>query len=215
MWNDFYSVVTGNGCAHGLPLEQDHPYYVLIESTGGDPAADKKRFESTLAAALDDGQISDAVIAQSRQQGLDLWAIRDDIEGLNKNMWPPIVFDISLGIADMEDYVEAVRSQLQERWSHSRMVVFGHLGDGNIHLVITLGTLEPDAVHAVEAIVYDELGRRDGVISAEHGIGLDKRAYLGHSRSDAEIELMKTIKRALDPRNILNPGKIFELGAAS
>jgi len=215
MWNDFYTTVTGDGSAHGLPLAQQHPFYVLIESTGGDQAADKTRFENTLAATLEDGLIADAVIAQSRQQRQDLWAIRDDIEGLNRKMFPPIVFDVSLGIPEMAGYVEDVRARLAARWPDSRMVVFGHLGDGNIHLVITLGTLSADAVHALEAIVYGELGRRDGVISAEHGIGLDKRAYLGHSRSAEEIALMKTLKRAMDPKGILNPGKIFDMEPAS
>ncbi|MFB3077937.1 MAG: FAD-binding oxidoreductase, partial [Lysobacterales bacterium] len=81
--------------------------------------------------------------------------------------------------------------------------------DGNIHLVLTIGSLEENEVHAVETIVYEELGRRQGVISAEHGIGLEKREYQKHSRSAEEIALMKTIKRAIDPRGILNPGKIF------
>jgi len=110
----------------------------------------------------------------------------------------------------MNDYVVEVRKKLKKRWSDSRMVVFGHLGDGNIHLVLTVGSMEKSEVHAVESIVYETLEPRAGVISAEHGIGLEKRAYLKHSRDAAEIALMKTLKRALDPKGILNPGKIFE-----
>jgi FAD/FMN-containing dehydrogenase len=89
------------------------------------------------------------------------------------------------------------------------MVSFGHIGDGNIHLVLTVGSLDPDHVHGAEKIVYEALGRRGGVISAEHGIGLEKRAYLRHSRSAEEIALMRTLKRAMDPKNILNPGKVL------
>jgi FAD/FMN-containing dehydrogenase len=89
------------------------------------------------------------------------------------------------------------------------MVTFGHLGDGNIHLVISIGSLAANDVERVEKIVYEALGRRGGVISAEHGIGLEKRDYLGHSRSPEEIALMKTLKNAIDPNNILNPGKII------
>jgi FAD/FMN-containing dehydrogenase len=210
MWNDFYKLIVGDTGQHGQPLQPSHGYYVLIESTGGHQEADKSRFEGALEEALEQELIVDAVIAQSKQQREDLWEIRDDIEGLGKALHPVITFDVSLGIPQMDDYVEEVRKQLTERWPDSRMVVFGHLGDGNIHLVITVGSLEDKEVHAVEAIVYEALGRRQGIISAEHGIGLDKRAYLKHSRSTEEIALMKTLKQALDPKGILNPDKIFE-----
>jgi len=209
MWNDFYSLVIGDGKKHGQPLGSDHGFYVLIESTGGHEESDKSRFESALEEAFESELIVDAVIAQSKQQREDLWAIRDDIETLTHLMMPPIVFDISLGIPHMDDYVKDVRQQLNERWPDARMVVFGHLGDGNIHLVITIGSHESAEVHAVELIVYEALGRRQGVISAEHGIGLQKREFLKYSRSADEIALMKTLKTALDPKGILNPGKIF------
>jgi len=210
MWNDFYRLVVGDGELHGQPLKSSHGYYVLIESTGGHEEADKSRFEGALEEAFDEELIVDAAIAQSKQQRKALWAIRDHIEGMNKKLYPPITFDVSLSIPQMDDYVEEVRQQLTEHWPDSRMVVFGHLGDGNIHLVLTVGSLEENEVHAVENIVYTALGRRQGVISAEHGIGLQKREYLKHSRSEDEIALMRTIKRALDPKGILNPGKIFK-----
>ncbi len=209
MWNDFYSLITGDGSKHGHPLKPEHLFYVLLESTGGHEQSDKDRFEEALEEALGSDLITDAVVAQSKQQRENLWAIRDDIEGLTMALFPPLVFDISLEIQQMDAYVDEVRRQLSERWPNSQMVVFGHLGDGNIHLVLTVGSHDPAEVHAVETIVYAALGRRHGVISAEHGIGLDKREYLHHSRSAEEITLMKTLKRALDPKNILNPGKIF------
>lgn len=210
MWNDFYKLIIGDGSKHGQPLESSHAFYLLLESTGGHQESDKSRFESALEAAFESGFIVDAVIAQNKQQREKLWAIRDDIEGLNQKLFSPMVFDISLGIRQMDGYVDEVRKHLTSRWPDSQMVVFGHLGDGNIHLVITVGSHKPDAIHAVEKIVYEALGRRHGVISAEHGIGLDKREYLKHSRSEQEIALMKTLKQALDPKGILNPGKIFE-----
>jgi FAD/FMN-containing dehydrogenase len=209
MWNDFYRLIVGGDSKHAQALGSEHGFYVLLESTGGHESSDNARFEDALEEALASELIVDAVVAQSKQQRDDLWAIRDDIEGLNEKMMPPIVFDVSLGIPQMDEYVTEVRQQLGNRWPGSRMVVFGHLGDGNIHLVITVGSLEPGEVHAVETVVYEALGRRNGVISAEHGIGLDKREYLRHSRSKEEIALMKAIKQTLDPKNILNPGKIF------
>jgi FAD/FMN-containing dehydrogenase len=209
MWNDFYRLVVTDGGHHGQPLRGSHGFYVLIESTGGHEDTDKTQFEDALEVAFEQGLLVDAVISQSQQQREDLWAIRDDIEGLVKGLNPPITYDISLSIPQMDDYVAEVRQQLNERWPDSRMVAFGHLGDGNIHLAVTIGSLDENEVHAVETIVYEALGRRQGVISAEHGIGLEKREYLKHSRSAQEIALMKTIKQALDPKGILNPGKIF------
>jgi FAD/FMN-containing dehydrogenase len=209
MWNDFYQLIVVEGTGHGLPLDGSHAFYVLFEATGGDEEDDNRRFQAALEDALERELIQDAVIAQSWQQRQDLWAIRDDIHAMAEKLNPPITFDVSLGIPLMEGYVEEVREALGRRFPGSRMLVFGHLGDGNIHLVITVGTLEPEAVHGVEEIVYGALGSREGVISAEHGIGLDKRSYLHHSRSAHEIALMRTIKRALDPGNILNPGKVL------
>ncbi len=209
LWNDFYTLIVAESGRHGLPLQADHGFYVLLESTGGHEESDKTRFESALEEAFESELIVDAVIAQSRQQRHDLWAIRDDIEYMTRELTPAIVFDISLGIPLMDEYAREVRQQLSAKWPESRMLVFGHLGDGNIHLVLTVGSDEPEDVHTVETIVYEALARRQGIISAEHGIGLDKREYLKHSRSEDEIALMKTLKMALDPKGILNPGKIF------
>jgi FAD/FMN-containing dehydrogenase len=211
MWNDFYTLIVGDGEKHGLPLDTSHAFYVLLESTGGNEESDRARFEQALQEAFSQDLIVDAVIAQSKQQRNDLWDIRDDVEGLVEGLFPLMTFDISLSILQMDDYVEEVRGRLNSKWENARMVVFGHLGDGNIHLGIGVGSLEPAVVLAVEKIVYEALGRRAGVISAEHGIGLDKRAYLAHSRSPKEIALMKTIKMAMDPKNILNPGKILAM----
>jgi len=209
MWDDFYHVVVGSGDKHGQPLRPDHAFYVLVESTGGNEEGDSAQFEAALEEAFEQGLLADAVLAQSKQQRADLWAIRDDIEGLVTKLYPPMAFDISLRIPLLEEYVQEVRSGLTALWPAARMVTFGHLGDGNIHLVISIGSLAANDVERVEKIVYEALGRRGGVISAEHGIGLEKRDYLGHSRSPEEIALMKTLKNAIDPNNILNPGKII------
>jgi FAD/FMN-containing dehydrogenase len=211
MWNDFYLLVVGNGEKHGLPVGNEHDFYVLIESTGGNQEADALRFESALQQAFEDELIVDAAIAQSRQQRDDLWAIRDDVDGLIEGSFPPLTFDVSLSIPDMDQYVKDVKARLEQRWPDYRCATFGHIGDGNIHFGIGVGSLDEESVRGGEEIVYDELKSRHGVISAEHGIGLDKRVYLSHSRSQEELALMKTLKRTMDPANILNRGKIFEL----
>jgi FAD/FMN-containing dehydrogenase len=109
----------------------------------------------------------------------------------------------------MQTYVDEIRHNLLDKWPASKLVVFGHLGDGNIHLALTVGSHDPADVGIVDSIIYEALGKRNGIISAEHGIGLEKREYLKHSRSNDEIMLMKSLKKAMDPKNILNPGKIF------
>lgn len=209
MWNDFWTLIVAGGERHVLPLRTDFAYYVLLEATGGHESGDRQRFDEALQEALESALIADAVVAQSKSQRQELWAIRDDVEAMFKRLYPPLTFDVSLSIPLMDDYVREVRAGLTALWPAARMVTFGHLGDGNIHLVLTVGSLSAERVHTVEKIVYEALGRRAGVISAEHGIGLQKRAYLRHSRSAEEVALMRTLKVALDPKNILNPGKVL------
>jgi FAD/FMN-containing dehydrogenase len=112
----------------------------------------------------------------------------------------------------MEAYLGASEARLKALLGEElRWAIFGHLGDGNLHIGVALGSDDPALKAAVEDIVYGELAGTGGSISAEHGIGLEKRAYLHCSRSPEELALMKTLKCTLDPRNILNPGKIFSL----
>jgi FAD/FMN-containing dehydrogenase len=214
MWNDFYRLIIGDGSKHGQPLGNDHAFYVLLEASGAHPENDRNSFEHALEQAYEQGLVEDAVMAQNDQQRASLWAIRDDIEGLFHGLYPPITFDVSLNIDEMDAYVNDVKAQMRARFPHSRTVFFGHIGDGNIHPVLTVGSNDHDSVHQVEEIVYGALRARNGIISAEHGIGLEKKPYLHQCRSPAELALMQTLKRALDPLNLLNPGKIFDLNAA-
>ena len=205
MWHNHYHYMVEETGKHQAFLPTNYPYYVLLESEGADPEREEEQFMGVLGSLMEEGHIADAVIAQSGQQAAQLWEMRDDVETLMHTMSPAAVFDISLPIREMESYVIDVEQTLKERFPDTRLISFGHLGDGNIHL----GVGPARDKHAVETIVYERLGKVNGAISAEHGIGLEKREFLPHSRSDAEIELMRTIKRALDPKNLLNPGKIF------
>ncbi|HLF32256.1 MAG TPA: FAD-binding oxidoreductase, partial [Xanthomonadales bacterium] len=215
LWNDFYQMIVGDGSRLGLPLPASHDFYVLIEATGSHDDIDRARFERALEEAFEEELIVDAVIAQNQQQRAGLWAIRDDIENMMSSLHPAITFDISLGIPHMDTYVTAVRENLLQRWPECRMVAFGHIGDGNIHLVLTVGSTAPEVLHAVDTLVYGTLQSFNGVISAEHGIGLHKRSFLPLSRKENEIKLMRSLKQALDPKGILNPGKIFATGPGS
>jgi FAD/FMN-containing dehydrogenase len=210
LWQDFYDVVCSRTPSVRPPLTGAHPYYVIIEALGSDQALDTERFESVLSGAFEKGLIADAVLAKSQAERDAIWAIRDDVVQLT-TLKPVFLFDVSLPIRDVEVYIQAIRRRLTEVWPDQRLLVFGHLGDGNIHLAISAGPESGEAREAVERIVYEPLGALGGSVSAEHGIGLEKKPYLSLCRTGAEIELMKSIKRTLDPNGILNPGKVFDL----
>ena len=208
MWPTFYHLVTTPPANGAPPLPQGYPYYVLVEALGGDEAADAERFERVLGQALEDGLIVDAVIAKSGAERARMWALRDDVGQVNRN-GPAVTFDVSLRIADMPAYVAEVDGKLRARWPKVDNYVFGHLGDGNLHLLVWTGEKGPENKKAVEDIVYGPLQAIGGSVSAEHGIGLHKKAYLALSRNPGEIALMKALKQSLDPKGVLNPGKIF------
>jgi FAD/FMN-containing dehydrogenase len=210
MWGDYFDFIAAG---RSSPLPAGRPYYVLLESLGGDTQADTSRFEAVLADALDAGLIDDAVLAGSEQQRLSLWAIRDDVASLLA-LKPMFLFDVSLPIRHMAVYIGELRGALTACWPDSRLFVFGHLGDGNLHLGIQAGPADGAAREAVESLVYRPLADFGGSISAEHGIGLEKKAYLGISRTAGEIALMRQLKASLDPHGILNPGKVFDPAGA-
>ncbi len=210
MWEDFYRLVT-TAPAPGRPvLPHGHPFYVLIEARGVNVDADAEHFENILARALEAGEVADAVIAKSDAERKAMWSLRDDVAQVTRD-GPMSAFDVSLKIDDMPGYLEEVRQALLARWgSECRCVVWGHLGDGNLHVMIGVKDGSPETHLEIEKQVYAPLARRAGSsISGEHGIGLQKRDYLACSRTPEEIALMRTLKAALDPRNILNPGKVL------
>ncbi|HEY6579144.1 MAG TPA: FAD-binding oxidoreductase [Rhizomicrobium sp.] len=211
MWEDFYRLVTTPPAKGRPPLAYGHPYYVLIEQLGSNEEADLAQFERVLGETLDQGVVADAVIAKSQAERTAIWSLRDDVAQCARNS-PIFTFDVSLPIVEMESYVEAVRTKLHARWpDKATLMVFGHMGDCNLHLITGVGDGTAQTRRAVEDVIYGALEGKFGSISAEHGVGLEKRRYLPLSRSEPEIALMRQIKRALDPANILNPGKIFEL----
>jgi FAD/FMN-containing dehydrogenase len=207
MWSDFYRTVTTPPAKGTPPLPQSYDYYVLIEGLGGDPARDAVQFEEAIAAALEAGLVIDAAFAHSGAQRDALWALRDDVEVFFR-MGMPVAFDVSLPVADMESYVAAVVARLQQEWPAYRRFVFGHLGDGNLHFVCT-GPPSADAREGIERCVYEPLVARGGSVSAEHGIGIEKQRWLDLCRSPAEVALMRKLKQALDPNNVLNPGRVL------
>ncbi|WP_104203485.1 FAD-binding oxidoreductase [Billgrantia saliphila] len=211
MWRNHYSLLTEESGRNTPPLPARWPYYAIIESLGGADEENAARFGAALESALDAGLIEDAVLAQSDTQRRGIWAIREDIEGLIRHLAPLFTFDVSLPIPDMPAYAEGLETALHEHWPDGRLVVFGHLGDGNLHVSVSVGSDDPDTRRAVERLVYAPLAELGGSVSAEHGIGLEKRDYLAISRTPEEIALMRTLKRALDPQGLLNRHKILSM----
>ncbi|MCG8608371.1 FAD-binding oxidoreductase [bacterium] len=209
MWKNFYELVTRDPAPSPAPLTYDHPYYVLLESLGANQQEDSTRFEQALNHASEQGLLAEAVLAQSKAERDAMWGMRDDVQ----QIWrydPVFLFDVSLPVKEMPGYVEKVQLGLDKVWPDNLCFTFGHLGDGNIHFFVSAGKDDETTRSRVEEIVYKPLMKVNGSVSAEHGVGLDKRRYLPWCRSDAEMSVMKRLRQALDPKGILNPGKIFE-----
>jgi FAD/FMN-containing dehydrogenase len=213
LWPEFYEVTTTLPAPSAPVLPYGHSMYVLIEALGGDPQSDAERLEQALAAALEQGLIADAVIAKSDLERRAMWAPREDVFQ-TRRFGPTHNFDVSLAIADMPRYLQTLRQGLAECAPAARTYVFGHVADGNLHVVVSAGEAHEATYAAVERCVYEPLRSISGSISAEHGIGLERKAYLGISRTPAEIATMRALKAALDPRGILNPGKVFDVQAS-
>jgi FAD/FMN-containing dehydrogenase len=207
LWGNYYDFNTAPPATNVAPLDRGAPFYAIAETLGGDPEADRARLEAVLTDAHSAGVISDVTLANSETERRAIWNIREDV-WQPKNIAPLLTFDVSLPIENMKAYTTEVCAEVRAFAGENRAFVFGHMADGNLHLVIAAG--DDDATRArVEDIVYKPLAAIGGSVSAEHGIGLEKRAYLPLSRTPAEISTMKLIKRALDPKGILNPGKVF------
>jgi len=209
LWQDYYTLMTSSPSPYSPPLSQTFPFYVLMETLGQDAEKDKILFEEFLEKSLEDGLITDAAIAQSQNELDWFWGIRESVELIFLVHRPIFLFDVSLAISDMDAYIKKIRTELQNIWPDLHFFSFGHMGDGNLHLFVSGGNDDPSTKHRVEEIVYKSLQEIDGSITGEHGIGLEKKPWLHLSRTAEEIQLMKTIKKAFDPKGILNRGKLF------
>lgn len=203
MWPGFYSYMTTHG-PMTAPLPVRDAMYVLIEMTGDDPG----RFETMLAAAAEQGLLLDATVAQSSRDVSSFWRIR---EGEPIDRLPSVInFDVSLAIADIGECAAECERRILDRWPDGHVFLFGHIGDSNLHLCVSIGSSTPEEQHEVDDVVYSVVRTFRGSVSAEHGIGVLKRDYLAHSRSPEELEVMRRVKWALDPTGILNPGKVLK-----
>lgn len=203
MWQKYFADQTGEK-GHTAPMQRDYPYYVLVEAEGANPASDAERFQALLERGMEEGLIVDAVLPKSDLERNALWAIREEFEALQ----PSYLYDISLPMKSMPTYVDRLDVALADWRSDAIGYVFGHIADGNLHIFVR--PYEDGRHHQrCDEIVYGCLEGLNGSVSAEHGIGSNKKAWLGSSRSETEIALMRNLKGLLDPKNLLNPNLIF------
>ncbi|HVW06552.1 MAG TPA: FAD-binding oxidoreductase [Vicinamibacterales bacterium] len=208
MWPDFYTLMTTQVPGMPQPLPLGSPAYVLIEALGSEPEPDLARFERMLETAAEADLLTDAVVAQSPADARAFWTVRDGSGDFPRIGWPGKSFDIGIPTARIGAFVEACKADLQARWSTAETAFFGHIGDSNLHLHVKVRDGEQPQ-EEIEEVVYGTVRAWSGTVSAEHGIGVIKRRYLGHSRSPQEIAVMRAIKHALDPKGLLNPGKVL------
>jgi FAD/FMN-containing dehydrogenase len=210
MWREHYDLVTTAAVGPTSPLPGGHPYYVLVEAHGPAAVGGSGELVAALEQAHAAGLVADGVVARSGAERSAIWSIRDDV-GQLRRLAPVAGFDVSLPIASMEEYVGAIRARLAARWPGAHCSVFGHLADGNLHVAFAPGRYDAATRREVEEIVYGPLAAIGGSVSAEHGIGLEKKAVLAMTRGAEEIALMRVLKRTLDPHGILNPGKVVDV----
>jgi FAD/FMN-containing dehydrogenase len=206
MWNTYYQGVTGEN-AHRPPLARDYPFYALLEAEGADPESDGERFQSVIEQAFENGLIVDAVLPKSENERRQLWDIRENFEMITLQE-PCYLYDVSLPISDMEEYANRVTEGVKQQWPNGNCYVFGHMADGNVHIFITPG-VKGDLHQLSDQLVYEPLKEFNGSVSAEHGIGVEKKPWLEYSRTEVELALMKSLKSTLDPANLLNPGRVI------
>lgn len=195
------------------PFDTVAPFYALLEIEQCS-AADMEQAMALFEQCVEQGWVLDGVVSQSVAQARALWRLREDIsETISR--WTPYKNDISTTISRVPDFLAEVEAVVNEAYPEFEIVWFGHIGDGNVHLNV----LKPDALPMAEfqqrcsevsRWVFEIVQRYQGSISAEHGVGLLKKAYLHYSRSPLEIQIMRQIKQVFDPAGIMNPGKIFD-----
>ncbi len=201
------------------PVEQ-HAWYGLLELSDSESEEHaRERFEAVLGAALEDGLVQDAAIAENLSQSHALWHLRESIPLAQAEEGKNIKHDVSIPISRIADFVATTDAALQQHFPGVRNITFGHLGDGNLHYNVqgAIGEKEAKALARQDDIyllVHDSVHAFDGSISAEHGVGQLKRDELVRYKSDIELRLMQRVKHALDPEGLMNPGKTVRDAAA-
>lgn len=196
------------------PLETIQPWYVLIELTSGEPGAAEAGMERILASAFEDGLIVDAAIAQNETQTRDFWKLREEQSAAQKPEGGGWKHDVSVPVSRIADFLDEATAAVERFEPGARVSAFGHVGDGNMHYDILCppgGDLKAflGRWEAGSQVVHDIVAKYDGSISAEHGLGRLKTEEARRYKSALEIETMRAIRQAIDPKRIMNPAVLF------
>jgi FAD/FMN-containing dehydrogenase len=203
------------------PLKLDTPWFLLLEWSSSRPRSDgaagmSEKMEQFLADQMEVGRVRDAVIAQTETQSRNMWRIRESVAEASRAEGPGLSYDISVAVSRLPDFLDKGTKAVLEILPTIRPYPLGHIGDGNVHFSFQ-GPKDMDRetfdryAPAITRVVNDLITSMAGSISAEHGIGVDKLDELARYRSSIELDTMRTIKRALDPKNIMNPGKVLRV----
>jgi FAD/FMN-containing dehydrogenase len=196
------------------PLSGAHAWYVLIELTAQAQHGLRETAESLLGEALEKGIAEDVALAASLDQRNAFWRLREHLSEVQKHEGGSIKHDVSVPVASLPAFIAAATEAVEAAWPGARVVAFGHLGDGNIHFNLS----QPPGVdkeaflarwHEINDVVHAIVARYGGSISAEHGIGRLKRDLLPKVKDPVALDVMRALKRTLDPKGLLNPGKVL------
>ncbi|KAF9886760.1 hypothetical protein FE257_011137 [Aspergillus nanangensis] len=202
---------TGNKC----PLEGEYPFYCLVETSGSNAEHDMEKLETFLEHIMGEGIVADGVLAQDETQFQSIWRWREGITEALSHLGGTYKYDVSIPLPELYQLVEDCKARLtkmgfvgdDDSFPVRAVVGYGHMGDSNLHLNIAVRQYNKEVEKAIEPWVYEWIQKRNGSISAEHGLGLAKKEFIGYSQNDTMVKLMKQLKGLYDPNGIMNPYK--------
>lgn len=211
MWPDFYQLTTSQLCQGREPLPPGSALHLIVEVTGATQDAAEALLLSIFEAAAEQDLVQDGVIAKSQSERAAIWAIREDTDLIMRPLGAMLSFDVSIEATHIEDFMRRWDLARSQSFPHLKSYTFGHLGDCNLHICIALTPEDKRNRGPIDDLFYATLADTPGAsFSAEHGIGLQKRARLVAAKSPAALDLMRQLKQMLDPKGIMNPGKVLD-----
>lgn len=210
LWPDFARITArGLGLDALVAFAPDDSVFLLVEVAGDSPEQAAGHLEHHLAEAVDAGEAQDAVLAKNAEERRRMWLIREESWEADKAFPHGFWYDVSVPQGALDRYARNLFAHAGELDPAMKVFLFGHLGDGNMHLTVTTGREMPELHETVDAAVFAGLAECGGSFSAEHGIGLEKRAHLARRGDPAKLAIMRSVKQAIDPLGIMNPGKVL------